>query len=131
MNIQSLRLGNLIKVYPRPNQEGLLSISEFHKETVIGEMINPRQGYTFRIKFDEINLILITPDWLKSCGFINQPETSIWKDSRGYFDLTLDANGENFLYFDNRQIGNVPIKYVSDLQNQYFNLTGIELDFDK
>lgn len=128
MKINELRIGNLIKVNPRENQEGLLAITEIQKETVIGEMISPRAGYHFRLQFDEIVFIPINEEWLTKLGF-SKPNSSDenWQDSRGLFDFHFTDDYDKFLVEDSRSIGIRPIENVHDLQNVYFFLTGEEL----
>jgi hypothetical protein len=87
MSPDNLREGNLIRISPRPNEEGVLKITEFHRESIIGEMQYPRIGYLFRIKFHEILPLPITPRWLSAAGFTL--ENGSWVNG----DHTLSAQG--------------------------------------
>jgi hypothetical protein len=128
MKINELRIGNLIKVNPRENQEGLLALKEIQQETIIGEMISPRPGYQFRLKFHEIVFIPINEEWLAKLGFDNDPgEPEKWRDSRGLFDFYFSNDQKNFLVENDVIIGRRPVENVHDLQNGYFFLTGEEI----
>ncbi len=127
MITKELRIGNLIEVNPRENQVGLLSVQEIQKETIIGEMLSPKPGYHFRIKFDEIILIPLTEEWLKKAGFVQQnPGEVLWKNAKGLIDLHFELNGLKKFIYDGILIGK-NIDTVNTLQNGYFFLTGEEL----
>lgn len=123
MNIRELRIGNLIKISPRENQEGLLQIAEIHKESLIGEMLSPRQGYQFRIKFHEIIDILLTPEWLLQAGFELDDE-NIYRH-QGFIDFWFKTDVKQF--YRQGVIASRPVETVSQLQNGYLFLTGEEL----
>lgn len=124
MNIRGLRIGNLIKISPRENQEGLLAIAEIQKETLIGEMLEPRQGYLFRVKFDEIIQIPLNEEWLEKTGFSKDPaEEHRWIDGRGLLDFNLSQKQ----FYKNSLIPSKAVDFIHELQNGYFFLTGKEL----
>ncbi len=128
MNIKRLRPGNLIKISPRENEEGLLVIEEIHKENLIGEMIAPRRGYHFRIKFYEILPIPINEDWLQKCGFSkDESEADLWRDTNNRMDFHYSIHGQKQFFSEGRLIGKFPVEFVHDLQNGYLFLTGKEL----
>lgn len=128
MKIKELRLGNLIKVNPRENQEGLLAILEIQKETIIGEMIDPRPGYHFRIKFDEIIFIKLDEEWLEKLGFEkDKTNPYIWRDSRRLVDFSFSSQGKKLFVDKENPIGKRAVEYVNDFQNLYFFLTGEEI----
>ena len=123
MNIRALRIGSLIKISPRENQEGLLTVAEIQKETLIGEMLEPRQGYLFRVQFDEIIPIPLSEEWLHRTGFTKDPQDgSCWKDKKGR--LSFDFQQKRF--YKETIIPSNPIEFVHELQNGYFFLTGEE-----
>jgi hypothetical protein len=128
MDIRKLRQGSIIKISPRENEEGLLAIQEIHKENIIGEMLVPRQGYHFRIKFYEIIPIPITDKWLEKSGFTqDQNDSNIWRDSKQRMDFYFSP--EEKLFIDNGVfIGKSQVEFVHDLQNGYLFLTGRELN---
>jgi hypothetical protein len=128
MKVNELRIGNLIKVHPRENQEGLLALKEIQQETIIGEMISPRPGYQFRLEFDEIVFIPVNEEWLSKLGFKKDPgQPEYWRDSRGLYDFCFSEEGKNFFINKDLIIGKRPVENVHDLQNGYFFLTGEEI----
>ena len=128
MQVKELRIGNLIKVNPRENQEGLLAIAEIQKETIIGEMISPRPGYHFRIKFDEINFIPLTEEWLEKSGYIkDENDKNLWRDNLQNVDFYFSADGKKQFFDGGNVIGKRSINHVHDFQNGYYFLTGEEL----
>jgi len=129
MNIKQLRQGSLIKISPRENEEGLLSIQEIQKDNIIGEMLVPRQGYHFRIKFYEIIPIPLSEKWLEKAGF-KQDETdnNLWKDANHKYDFYYSEDGEKQFIDDGILIGKTPVEFVHDLQNGYLFLTGKDLN---
>jgi len=129
MNIKQLRQGSLIKISPRENEEGLLAIQEIQKDNIIGEMLVPRQGYHFRIKFYEIIPIPLTEKWLEMAGFVkDEQDGHLWKDSNNKLDFYFSNEGEKQFIDDGVLIGKVPVEFVHDLQNGYLFLTGKELN---
>lgn len=124
MNIVELRIGNLIKISPRENQEGLLSIAEIHKESLIGEMLSPRQGYQFRIKFHEIIDIPLTAEWLLQAGFEADAE-NIFRHRQGLVNFYFKNDVKQF--YSDGLISSRSVETVSQLQNGYLFLTGEEL----
>lgn len=128
MNIKKLRQGSIIKISPRENEEGILSIQEIHKENIIGEMIVPRQGYHFRIKFYEIIPIPLTDKWLEKAGFRqDENDSNLWRDSNNLIDFYFSE--EEKLFMDDKVfIGKAQVAYLHDLQNGYQFLTGKDLN---
>lgn len=126
MDIKKLRKGSLIKISPRENEEGYLQIEEIQKDNIIGEMLVPRQGYHFRIKFYEIIPIPLTEQWLKKAGYVpEESDKQLWKDPNDRLDFHF--SDKKFVE-DGRQIGKSPVEFVHDLQNGYLFLTGKDLN---
>jgi len=128
MEIKKLRQGSLIKISPRENEEGYLAIEEIQKDNIIGEMLVPRQGYHFRIKFYEIIPIPLNEKWLEKAGY-KQDETdkNLWKDSNNRLDFFYSEENKKFID-SGSLIGKVQVEFVHDLQNGYLFLTGKELN---
>lgn len=128
MEIKKLRQGSLIKISPRENEEGYLAIEEIQKDNIIGEMLVPRQGYHFRIKFYEIIPIPLNEKWLEKAGY-KQDETDkdLWKDSNNRMDFFYSTENKKFIDSGNL-IGKIQVEFVHDLQNGYLFLTGKELN---
>ncbi len=124
MEINELRPGNLIKVYPRANQEGLLCVKNIQSITVICEMISPRKGYQFRIKPGEMFPIALTAEWLLKSGFLyyNEGNEERWTDSKALISFYLTGSQG---WFDSA--GATLVKYVHELQNEYHRITGKDL----
>lgn len=75
---------------------------------------------------ENVSPIQLTPEILEKCGF----ETPfIMKDSVKYLDgVMIDLHNGKILLRDNHMI---EIKYLHQLQNLYYALTGKELDISK
>jgi hypothetical protein len=127
MKIKELRIGSLIEVNPRENQIGLLSIVEIQRETIIGEMISPKPGYLFRIKFDEINLIPLSQNWLLKFGFRKEADKDVWIDNKGLIQFYFNENGQKKFAFKESLVGDKNINTVHEFQNGFQFLTGEEL----
>lgn len=131
MNIKTLRQGSLIKISPRENEEGFLAIQEIQKDNIIGEMLVPRQGYHFRIKFYEIIPIPLTEKWLSKAGFTKDTEhDNLWVDGNKKMDFHFSNDGEKLFISNGNLIGKNPVEFLHEFQNGYLFLTGKELDID-
>src|SRR5688572_10924802 len=118
MDIQELKLGNLIKISPRENEEGVLFLIDIQQSSIIGEMLVPRQGYHFRIKFDEILPLELNEEWLKHLGFTKiHAESDIWSDLKNFVEFKSSPLESGFL--ENGELS-VAIDSVHQLQNTYF-----------
>lgn len=123
MDIGQLREGNIIIVYPRENQEGILCVREMQTESIICEMLSPRAGYQFRIRFNEINPVRLSTDWLLKASFKQDMEKR---------DRWLCPSNQMSFHFSGKAgaFGNAmdrEIMYVHQLQNIYSDLTGKQL----
>lgn len=129
MDIQELKLGNLIKISPRENEEGVLFLIDIQQSSIIGEMLTPRQGYHFRIKFDEILPLELSEEWLKVIGFSKVPGSpNIWTDSKNFVRFKFTDVESGFL--ENERLA-VAIDSIHQLQNVYLTLTGEKLSHIK
>ncbi|MBC8054910.1 MAG: hypothetical protein H7Y13_17765 [Sphingobacteriaceae bacterium] len=125
MEIQELKLGNLIKISPRENEEGVLFLTDIQQSSIIGEMVTPRQGYHFRIKFDEILPLELSEEWLTKLGFAKAPDNDeIWVDSKNFILFKFSAFESGFM--EESRLA-VVIDSMHQLQNMYFTLTGEKL----
>jgi len=125
MEIQDLRLGNLIRISPRPNEEGVLFLAEIHPLSIIGVMLIPRQGYHFRIKFNEMLPLNINEEWLFKFGFSGTAGNDVLTDKRNIFTIRPSTEDGTFLAgTDNSE---KKVQFVHQLQNLYFEKTGEEL----
>ena len=125
MDTQEFKLGNLIRISPRENEEGILFLTDIQHSSVIGEMLVPRQGYHFRIKFNEILPLELREEWLTYLGFgKSSAEEEIWTDSKNFVQFKLSAFESGFM--EDGKIA-VAIDSIHQLQNVYRTLTGEEL----
>jgi len=125
MNIQNFKLGNLIRISPRQNEEGVLFIIDIQHSSIIGEMITPRQGYHFRIKFEEMLPLALDEIWLERLGFYQRKEKDdVWVDQKNFVEFKYNKSGSGFLEKGHIVVG---ISCVHELQNSYSTLTGEEL----
>ena len=125
MKISELRLGNLIRISPRPNEEGILFLAEIHPESIIGVMLIPRQGYHFRIKFDEMLPLPLDEDWLGKFGFSKTESSDVWNDKKSLINLKFSEDSGCFILEED--VFGEAICNVHELQNEYFLQTGEEL----
>lgn len=123
MDITELRLGNLIRISPRPNEEGILFLSEIHASSIIGTMVSPRQGYQFRIKFNEMLPLDITENWLIELEF-NKTGDTVWVDKESLISIRYVSAGS---YSIENDTSKTEIKHMHQLQNEYFKHTGKQL----
>lgn len=129
MDIQEFKLGNLIKISPRENEEGVLFLTDIQPSSIIGEMLTPRQGYHFRIKFDEILPLELSEEWLQKLGFKkSQDQEDTWVDPKNFVLFKFSAFESGFL--EEGRVA-VVINSIHQLQNVYFTLTGETLSITK
>ena len=125
MEIQEFKLGNLIKISPRENEEGILFLTDIQHSSIIGQMLVPRRGYHFRIKFDEILPLELSEEWLIQLGFSKSEDlANVWVDSKNFVRFKLSEFESGFLE-DGRLV--VVINFMHQLQNMYHTLTGENL----
>jgi hypothetical protein len=125
-----LRIGNLVLLKSKNEKDEiakLLSIDEingcFYNRATNKKYINQKyNGKNSWCKFEIINPILLTEEWLFKLGF-----EKLFENGTGYkydkFNISFygDVYGFNYYYSEYQ------IKYVHQLQNLYFALTQREL----
>lgn len=125
MKLQELRIGNLVTYNPNCVDKGT-KIIPLEVECIYGgefsNSVRLNDGYDNEYGVDEILPILITEEWLLKLGF--EPVNIL-------HDGTKVFRAEPYFYFKDG-IGRISIhapeiKYVHQLQNLYFALTGEEL----
>lgn len=113
MKVDELRIGNWVecKEYAKVNKPEIFQITTetFH--------------YQYRSSFISkyVEPILLTEEWLLKFGF--EKDDTIWIKHPIYG--LLEKNGRFFIELG--ETGGIYIKYVHQLQNLYFALTGEEL----
>lgn len=124
MKANELRLGNIVDYFGKPK---FVKKIETHSAIYIGgadsmnELVNT---YNNQDAFEGVEL---SEDWLLALGFT--------KTTTNYFELGVaDASfdykiSHQFIFFNRHfvPVKDKPLKYVHQLQNLYFSLTGIEL----
>lgn len=122
MDITELRIGNVIKISPRPNEEGVLFITDIQHSSVIGEMISPRLGYHFRIKHNEILPLELDSPWLEKIGLI-EDVAGTWTDEQHKISVKLENGSASIKGGEHEP----QLSFVHQLQNKYHELTQQEL----
>lgn len=139
MKANELRIGNLVLTCT-PNMEIMIPHlkSEVQALTMFGEALfcHTPQHEGFKMHYNHIMGIELTEEWLMKSGFNNY---------RGVYRLQL-YNSDHFLrghivkgalscaldeydvIGDRESVSLIRIKYVHQLQNLYFALTGTELE---
>jgi len=119
--INELRLGNF--VWGVSDRREVVYAIEEHTVTV-GHPFKAYVGNTnTRCYADEIKPIELTPELLGKCGFTERDE--IW--DHNLFDMWLYPTRRGWFISPHMPDGGVPIKFLHQLQNLYFCLTGKEL----
>ena len=128
LNAKDFRIGNMIADYEcEPYYFDIESIS-----LVEGVWVSYRNG-SFHSTIDNLEPIEITEDWLECFGFEN-----IRKNGSNYFTKDSDTFTQMRLAIindichisvgnDNEGTAIAAIRYVHELQNLFFSLTGEEL----
>jgi hypothetical protein len=118
MNANELRLGNYLSFTGTPHQIGL-------------EFFQWIKNFKEDFKNDNdtgIEPIAITKEWLINAGF---KESGYFFSLSGFYHQTIaiSITLEKTLFGDNEEYEIKHLKYVHQLQNLYFSITGEELIF--
>ena len=143
MKSNELRIGNLVNIYlinsslskDMINKRWLHRITSLSKSTICYEPINENPTKNHNLHYD-IEPIPLTEEWLKRAMFKKQYKyhkvlltafvyLEVLKAKEDY-NCYLTQKGKRELQFIFRKI-----KYVHELQNLYFALTGSELVFSE
>ncbi|WP_374163910.1 hypothetical protein [Arcticibacter sp. MXS-1] len=122
MELNELKEGNVIKVCPRPGQEGILFVTDIQASSFLCQMISPRRGYQFRIKLEEMHAVSLTEDWLVVAGFSPGEEENEWTDDEEKIKLSVAPDAIRMSFPQEK-----PLQFVHELQNEYLRLTGTTL----
>ena len=117
-----LRIGNFVSIN---NGFEMLVHSIFQNDTVYLDFIPPliNEADVWEEDYKDLIAIPLTKEWLLKAGFERLFHTGSTYSLR---DFNVSDFGENGIYhYDVKQ----PIKYVHQLQNLYFAMTGEELVF--
>lgn len=125
MKAQELRIGNLIQLYRKAEDKEMSTHSVCGIENVpdIGWMVELEDG--FYINTDKgIEPIPLTEEWLVKLGF--EKSHGEWIERNEMVMLSYFATGLHLSSSDSGMLS-IELKYVHQLQNLYFALTGEEL----
>ena len=110
-----LRLGNYLQ-----DRNGKLAIvEELSKEGI--------KAYSGIVTGLPLSPIPLNEEWLNKFGF-EKSFGDYWMESNSGFYFGISSNGELMYLFDEEMICPANIKYVHQLQNLFFALTGKELE---
>lgn len=131
INISELRIGNIVAI--QLNYDGV-SYDECEVTEITLEYLHhtlPAGGGTTS-KWDDVDPIIITPEWLQRMGFKKSADDN-WVIQVGNL-LYIEIDKDFDLYI-NPETWNgamiapwAEIEYVHQLQNLYFTLTGKEIE---
>lgn len=136
IDVKELRIGNYV-YYPHMENGTLKgvgvvsSICETVEENELGS-VTLRHEKIIALNLGNIEPLTLTKDWLNKLGFPNKQIPYI-EDSHRYGELTNFNLKNGFWYADSgyfarcNKINYNPIKYVHQLQNLFFDLSGEEL----
>ena len=120
-----LRIGNWVEwVFPnRNNQPNKFQFCEIESiRTSLVGVLGSAYGY------DQIQPIPLTPEILEKCGFEKTNRIDFGEPNPCYTNFSLSLMIRHNSYFIDWMGGNIEVKYLHQLQNIYFSLTGEELD---
>jgi hypothetical protein len=129
MNKRDLRVGNLVEILTANKKINLPTgqfgtIEEIREEKVKIKLRNESSDvvHVFNRKYDTIRPIKLTHEWMLKLGFeeINGFRYKHWNlELSFYFDTNGDLESDYFPIF-------IFYKYVNEIQNLYYDLTGDE-----
>lgn len=115
MTVQELRIGNWVNY--------MMIDGQFHPQKIkSGQQIDEMGHY-------QPEPIPLTPELLEKAGFTpeyRREDTTLYKMDRISIDLDLGG----WFYYEDTAIEDVDVKYVHQLQNLFYCLTGQELEIN-
>lgn len=122
INTKDLRLGNFIN-YDCETVK-VLALSEnsikFKNDEIEGFEMFPSELYNYE---------KLSEEWLLRFGFEEKSKSQNFYLENFRFHISKPANYDGFIFCDGYDVITDRIKYVHQLQNLYFALTGEELTF--
>lgn len=120
IDIHELRIGNLVYAYPFR----IIKVSEI---TNLKSVLNEGDESEEPFADEELDGIPLTPEILEKCGFRKVVGWYENIEMYGAFEFTNDGC---FELSDGEDRPICKIRFVHQLQNLYFTLTGIELEIN-
>lgn len=139
MKANELRIGNLINVFRHPEDESMTSMMAMDISLVDGVYWTELEdGFMVNVE-DGITAIPLTEEWLLKFGFENKGHgfsDNIYYKQQEWCNwghrVTISKTGTVLSHgFMNQWSELTALKYVHQLQNLYFALTGEELTITK
>lgn len=129
MNSNELRIGNLL-LY-KADMVSVAMVGEFGIRAVRGNFL-----ISAKFSTPDLEPIYLTEEWLVRFGFLKSKFSERWiqeRISEGFtiFDLTERLDGFELTINSGEFCTGLILKYVHQLQNLYFALTGQELEIKK
>ena len=125
MKSQDLRIGNLVYT----DYEGTLEVININSEGFdYIDCKKPTFKSIGRYSIDSIKPIVLTEEWLLKFGFIAFDDKTFIHDSLRYSDK-FKFREDGVLAYVSSEVYITDLKYVHQLQNLYFALTGEELTY--
>ena len=122
MEAKELRIGNTILYKVKIIDISMVGLFQLYHVSD-----NHADSKTDNLQYEPIPL---TEEWLLRLGFEKENATYIKKGSLRLFKNTCrDASGDFDGYCENRTVA--ICRYVHQLQNLYFALTGLELEYEQ
>lgn len=116
IDVKELRIGNYVKPISNNGREGnigtVFAINRY--QVSVNDNNNP---YDYHI----LEPILITEDILKKCNFVKQE----CDDTVVFYNRSMELDANLCLKVG---ISNIEVKYLHQLQNLFFDITGKELE---
>lgn len=127
MEINEIRVGNLIQFFGATKKIEYISNNAV---VWLNEAKEPRySSMSCHVNIGRCTPIPITADWLMILGFIHDSEQEFF--NRGDICLSYSKDYEGYTLFVNHEYETgEPFKYLHQLQNLYFALTGKELEIN-
>lgn len=122
---EELRIGNLIS--SKVNQRPELKVLQLFGDSFQADWGTGRGGYMY----ESCEGIPLSPEWMERLGFRNEQlfeAARCWR--LDYFALGYHAEHPTELYLHGYRLDSQVVRYVHQLQNLYFSLTGEELKLE-
>lgn len=124
MESKDLRIGNLLE-----NMGDIIKVEYLDKSLVKG-VYHRVDTYNTSIQLKQCNPILLTEEWLRNMGFTGDGNMNILVNSRIILEYDSHYNTVELYSLGFKANLHLEVKYVHQLQNIYFALSGEEISFN-